>query len=296
MTVSYTARPTDAGVFRLGEGPVWDPDRQRLLWVDIDGHSVHQGVLDVAADTIIATGTWRFGAEVGAVAVEASGDLLVAERETLTRVWLDGTRTELARVLPAGTTSRLNDGAVDPAGRFLVGSLDPRQQSGTEVLVRLDRDGLTTIDADLMLSNGLAWSPAGDRLYSIDTVPGTVWTRAYDPATAAFGERREAFRINDGYPDGMCADADGNLWIAIWGRGRVECYTPGGQLLAAVAVAAPHTSSVAFAGPGLEVLVITTATAELSHDDLAKHPDSGRVFTARVDAVGLPTTYWNPAL
>ncbi|MEV4703250.1 SMP-30/gluconolactonase/LRE family protein [Actinoplanes sp. NPDC049316] len=291
MTGTHTARPAGAGVYQLGEGPLWDPRRQRLLWVDIDGHAVHQGELDAVTGTIAAIGTWRFDAQACAVAVAASGDLLVAERETLTRVAPDGTRTELARVLPHGAPGRLNDGAVDPAGRFLVGSLDPRQRSGTEVLVRLDPGGLTVLDDDLTLSNGLAWSPAGDTLYSIDSVPGTVWARDYQPSTGVVGGRREAFRITDGLPDGMCADADGNLWIAVWGRGRVECRTPQGDVLATVHVDAPNHTSVAFAGPDLDVLVVTTAAA-----GPAGHPHSGRLFTARVGAEGLPTAYWNPDL
>ncbi|HWS31916.1 MAG TPA: SMP-30/gluconolactonase/LRE family protein, partial [Actinoplanes sp.] len=227
MTRSYSAHPAGPDTYALGEGPVWDPARERLLWVDIDGHAVYRG--RVRDDRITVTGSWRFDSTVGAVAVAESGELLVAERETLTRVGLDGTRTELARVLAPGSTSRLNDGAVDPAGRFLVGSLDPAEQSGTEVLVRLDGAGLTTLDDDLILSNGLAWSPAGDRFYSIDTIPGVVRVRDYDPVTGTVGERRTAFAITDGHPDGMCADADGNLWIAVWGRGRVECRTPAGR-------------------------------------------------------------------
>jgi sugar lactone lactonase YvrE len=293
MTSSIVARPVDAGVCELGEGPVWDAGRERLLWVDIDSGVVHQGVVD--GGSITATGAWRFAAEVGAVAVGAAGELLVAEREVLTRVAVDGTRTELARVLAAGSTSRLNDGAVDPAGRFLVGSLDPAQRSGTEVLVRLENGGLTTLDDDLILSNGLAWSPAGDRLFSIDTVPGVVWVRDYDPVSGATGERREAFRVGDGAPDGMCADADGNLWIAVWGGGRVECRTPQGLVLATVTVDAPHVSSVAFAGPDLDLLVITTARADLAPAALAAHPDSGRLFTVHVGMTGLPTPYWDPA-
>ncbi|BCJ47326.1 hypothetical protein GCM10010168_70850 [Actinoplanes ianthinogenes] len=286
MTSAFTARPVEAGTCTLGEGPVWDGERRRLLWVDIDAGVVHQGAVDGAE--IVPAGVWRFGAEVGAVAVAAGGDLLVAEREVLTRVGVDGTRAELARVLAPGSTSRLNDGAVDPAGRFLVGSLDPAERSGTEVLVRFEDGGLTTIDDDLTLSNGLAWSPAGDRFYSIDSVPGVVRVRDYDAVTGATGERREAFRIGDGLPDGMCADANGNLWIAIWGGGRVECRTPEGVVLATVTVGAPHVSSVAFAGPDLDLLVITTARTE--HD-----PGSGRLFTARVGVPGLPTAYWDPA-
>jgi sugar lactone lactonase YvrE len=284
MITRFAARAaTDTGYF-LGEGPVWDAARQRLLWVDIMAGDVHEGRL---GDRIEVTRTWSFEKSVGAVAVAADGDLLVAERETLTRVHGDGSRTHLARVLPEGAPNRLNDGAVDPSGRFLVGSLG----GDREVLVRFEGGGCTTIDDDLTLSNGLAWSPAGDRFYSVDTLTHTVHVRDY-PA----GARSALFTVDDGYPDGLCADAAGNLWLAVWGGGRVECRSATGELLAVVEVDAPHTSSVAFAGPSLDVLVITTATQHLSPADLAKHPLSGQLFTARVGVPGLPTPYWNPAL
>ncbi|WP_433432357.1 SMP-30/gluconolactonase/LRE family protein [Nonomuraea sp. CA-141351] len=292
--MTFTAVPASAEVYALGEGPVWDTARQRLLWVDIVTGTVYEGLLDAATGSVAATGRHVFDGTVGAVAVAADGDLIVAEQATLTRLGTDGSRTELARVLPQGMRSRLNDGAVDPAGRFLIGSLAKDDRGGQEMLARLDETGVTYLDTDLVLSNGLAWSPAGDRLYSVDTLPGTVWVRDYDPDSGKAGPRREAFTITDGKPDGMCADTDGNLWIANWGRGRVECRTPAGGLLATVETGAPHTSSAAFAGPDLDILVITTATQGLTDQDLAAHPDSGRLFTARVGVRGLPTPYWTP--
>lgn len=294
MIARFTASPATEARYFLGEGPVWDAARGRLLWVDIVDGNVHEGLL---GDGVIDTGrTWSFERTVGAVAAAADGTLLVAERETLTRVGPDDIRTPVARVLPDGSPSRLNDGAVDPAGRFLVGSLAHDDRRGEEVLVRLSGNRCTTLDADLTLSNGLAWSPAGDRLYSVDTIPGVVWARDYDATTGAVGAREALLNITDGDPDGLCTDADGNLWLAIWGRGRIQCHSPSGELLAVVDVDAPHTSSVAFAGPDLDVLVITTAIQDLAPEDLAKHPNSGRLFTARVDAVGLPSPYWNPSL
>jgi sugar lactone lactonase YvrE len=290
---ALVAQAAGTAVHRLGEGPVWDPDRQRLLWVDIPAGVVHHGGLR-ADSSVITNGSWSFGGTVGVVAVAANGELLVAVKETVMRVTPGGARTTVATVLAPGD-HRLNDGAVDPAGRFLVGSLALDGSSGHQVLVRLDPGGPTVLDNDLSLSNGLAWSPNGDRMYSIDSTSRAVWVRDYDAPTGATGPRRRAFPIEDGLPDGMCADADGNLWIAIWGRGRVECRNPAGQLLATVAVDAPHTSSVTFAGPDLDILVITTAREELSPAQRVAYPRAGQLFTVRPGIRGLPVPYWDPS-
>lgn len=279
------ARPATTTAYRLGEGPVWDAGRQQLFWVDIMSGLVQIGRLE-QDDTITVTGGLKFDDLATAVAVAQSGELLVAHRDGLTVVQPDGKQEALDWPSLSGL-SRLNDGAVDPQGRFLVGSMAMDDRRGSELLVRLDRDGRTVLDDDLTLSNGLAWSPDGGRMYSIDSVPGVIYGRDYPD-----GVRRELFRISGGLPDGMCADAAGNLWIAIWGRGVVECHSPSGELLATVEVDAPHTTSAAFAGPDLDVLVITTATEELSPEELARHPDSGRLFTARVGVTGLRTPYW----
>jgi sugar lactone lactonase YvrE len=270
--------------FMLGEGPVWDAPRDRLLWVDIDAGTVHEGRLD--GDRVIVTGTRKWDRTVGAVVCSAAGELLVAGAETLLT-------TPETRIVAAGSGRRLNDGACDPAGAFLVGTLALDEPQGTETLVRLERDGsLTVLDDDLNLSNGLCWSPDGSLLYSIDSIPGIVWVRSYDAATGATGPRREWLRITDGLPDGLCADANGHLWIAIWGAGEVRRYTPDARPAGVVTVAAPHTTSVAFVGAGLDRLLITTATAHLDAGRLAAHPMSGRLFLADVGVAGLPVTPW----
>ncbi|MCU7726892.1 SMP-30/gluconolactonase/LRE family protein [Actinoplanes sp. KI2] len=281
--ITYRATPLSADAYVLGEGPVWDESRRRLLWVDIIPGKVFAGRLDPFA----IEQTWSFDGMVGAVAVAAEGALLVAEQETLTRVDPDGTRTPLARVLPAGGGSRLNDGAVDPDGRFLIGSMSLIDVTGAtdERLARFEGGKLSTLDHDLTLSNGLAW--VGDRCYSIDSVPGVVYGRDYPD-----GPREELFRVTGGLPDGMCADREGNLWIAVHGGGRVERRTPAGGLLAVVELDSPQPTSVAFAGPDLDVLVITSAAEGLD----PVPPNAGRIYACRVDTAGLPTPYWNPAL
>jgi sugar lactone lactonase YvrE len=282
MTVTFTATPISPEAYALAEGPVWDPVRERLLWVDVIGGKIFAARLD----PFEVIETWSFDSTVGAVAVSAEGELIVAERETLTRVDPSGTRTSLGRVLAEDSGSRLNDGAVDPFGRFLVGSLSLTDETGShnELLVRYENGRTTVLDGDLTRSDGLAWSPDGRVLYSIDAVPGVVHVRDYP-----IGKRRDLFRVEDGMPGGLCVDRDGNLWIAIRGRGRVESRTPAGELLAVVETGAANTTGVAFAD---DLLVITSATHGLE----TVEENDGRVLTARVGTAGPPTPYWNPAL
>lgn len=296
--IVHTAQPASAGRHRLAEGPHWDTDRSRLLWVDITAAEVREGTLEDG--WVTPTRTLRLsglGPTVGAVVPAEDGRLLVVGHRGVVVIAPDGTRSDTLPVIPDDARSRLNDGACDPAGRLVVGSLPYGATAGTdggERLVRLEDDGtLTVLDDDLSLANGLAWSPDGDLLYSVDTTPGTVWVRDYDASSGRTGPRRELLHVADGLPDGLCVDADGNLWLAVWGTGQVRCFAPDGEQTAVVQVPAPHTSSVAFVGPDLDLLLVTTASAELSEARLARYPDSGRLFTVDVGVRGLPATPWN---
>jgi sugar lactone lactonase YvrE len=205
----------------------------------------------------------------------------------------DGTRTTVGQVLPTGVSQRLNDGSTDPAGRFLVGSLSLAGWSESETLVRLERDGsLTTLDTDLTLSNGLAWSIDGTRMYSVDTLRQAVYVREYDAATGSFGPRSTHITVESGHPDGIAMDAEDHLWMAVWGAGEVRRFDPSGALVECLTTDAPNTSAVAFAGEDLQTLVVTTASVDLpeGHDG---GDNSGYVLTARVAVAGAPVPAWS---
>jgi sugar lactone lactonase YvrE len=264
----WTAERASDDEFRLAEGPVWDGPRERLLWVEIEAGAVHTGRL--AGRRVERTGTQVLDRTVGAVAVTRTGGLLVAGTETLLEVAADGRVTPGPRILPAGSGRRLNDGKCDPSGDFVVGSMQLSEKPGTdEVLVRVGADrSVKVLDTGLGLSNGMAWTTD---FYSTDTVPGAVYVR-HD-----YQSPREVFLRDDWDPDGMCADAEGNIWIAVYGAGEVRRFSPRGELTGVVEVADPEVTCPEFAGPGLDTLVITT-----------RH----HLFTADVGAAGVPSVAW----
>ena len=287
--VEYTARPASDEHYELAEGPYWDAPRERLLWVDILRGIVFEGSL--ARDRVQVSKEHRFDGMVGAVVVAGDGSLLVASQERLVVIEADGTRTPGPRIIAEGIAARNNDGATDPSGRFIVGTLSLGREANRECLYRVEMDcSLFAIDTDLSLSNGLAWSSDGRTFYNVDTLARIVWKREYsDP----LGIRERFISIGGGYPDGICIDAEGNLWVAVWGSAEVRKFSPHGEQTAVVHTPAPHTSSMAFVGRHLDRLLITSGRQGLDAQQLDAFPDSGLLFLADVDAVGVPTTPWS---
>jgi len=280
----WRAEPAGDEAYELGEGPLWDPARERLLWVDVTAGTVHEGRL--AGRRVLRTRSTKVDAFAGAVVCARTGALLVAGMDALLEVGADGEVTPGPAILPAAGGRRLNDGGCDPVGAFVVGSLELGGRAGGEVLVRVGRDRrITVLDDDLTLSNGLAWT-AGGLLYSIDSGPRVIWVRDYDAATGTSGPRRELVRFADTTPDGMCLGADGSLWVACWGAGEVRRLAPTGELTGVVSVPTAHVSSVAFVGPGLDRLLITTARQGETD------PGAGRLYLADVGTTGLPVPCW----
>lgn len=281
MITTATAR-----AYGLAEGPYWDARRGRVLWVDIVGCRVLEGILQPDG-TIEEAGCYEFDCMVSAVATTDDGTLLIAAQEELIRIEPSGQRRAGPRVVPAGSRRRMNDGAVDPSGRFVVGTLNLDGGSTSETLVRVEHDSsIAVLDDDLTLSNGIAWSTDGTCMYTVDTHRRVVYCRTRD------NDRRVHLRIDGGYPDGIAVDAADHLWVAIWGAGEIRRYDPAGTLAERVDIPAPHTSSLAFAGDDLQTLVITTAFDELTDEERTDFPLSGRLFTMRTDVAGLKPTPW----
>ncbi|MBF9222835.1 SMP-30/gluconolactonase/LRE family protein [Hymenobacter ruricola] len=276
---------------KLGEGALWNPETARLYWVDIEGRALH--VFDPA------TGEDRrypTGKRIGTVVPMHNGHALVALQSGLHEIDLDtGQLTRLADPI-TDEHLRFNDGKCDPAGRFWVGTFDLQGRAHAGTLYRFDPDGSTHVMLrHVTNSNGLAWSLDQRTMYYIDTATQAVQAFDYDHATGAIANPRVIVRIPEtvGGPDGMTLDAEGNLWVAIWGAGRVQCYDPEtGALLHVVQVPAPHTSSCAFGGPELKTLYITTARGGLSPEQQAQFPLSGNVFAVEPGVAGVPACFF----
>jgi sugar lactone lactonase YvrE len=271
----------------LGEGPVWDEREGVLWWVDIMGRSVHRTEPTSGRDEAIAVGQF-----VGSIALRESGGLVVAVSEGF--LSLDprtGTTELLAPVESSDPTTRMNDGKVDPAGRFWAGTMGVDHRTGAGTLYRLDTDRhVTPMVPGVTISNGLDWSLDGRTMYYIDTRTRRVDQFDFDVASGAIANRRPFIEIPEGAgsPDGMTLDEEGYLWVALWDGWGVQRYTLDGRPDLRVDVPAAETSSCTFGGPDLDQLFITTAQEGFPPGGKPDQPHAGSLFACRPGPRGRP--------
>jgi sugar lactone lactonase YvrE len=270
-----TAPPAPEVVVRAaaetGEGPVWDGRTGELVWVDIPAGLLHRSDLSSGTDIVTPAGM-----KLGAVAVASSGGFAAAAEHGFGLINAGGDLELLDRALPEPGT-RMNDAACDSRGRMWAGSLGADIAPGTGMLhcwepgqpSRVVLRGLT-------LPNGIAWSLSGRQMYLADSTAGVVYEFGFDQDEGRLGERRVLIEVppDQGMPDGLCADADGCLWLAVWGGWQVRRYDPQGRLLATVDFPVAQPSACAF-GPDTTVYV-TSAWEGLPADQ--RQPLAGSVF------------------
>jgi sugar lactone lactonase YvrE len=259
----------------LGEGPTWDDAARKLVWVDILGREVHAYDPATGADTVRRTEQ-----HVGAAKPRAGGGLVVNLRDGVGLYDPDGSFRWLARFAVDGC--RGNDAAVGPDGALWTGTMRYDEAPGGGCLRRVAPDGgVVTVLDDVTVSNGIAWSPDGRLMYYVDTPTGRIDVFDFDRRP----EGRRTFADVPGSPDGLTVDADGCVWVALWGGGRVLRYSPAGTLDRAVEVPTPQTTACAFGGPGLRDLYVTTAVTGAPPGD----PQAGMLFVVPDAAQGLPS-------
>jgi sugar lactone lactonase YvrE len=281
----------------LGEGPYWVPSEECLLWVDIPAGLLHRTQIP-SGETV----TVELDAVSAVFPVRGGGLVYAGGHRVVLREPVPGTHGEYTeRVLataPADSALRFNDGSVDPAGRVWIGSMHIPETESAGTLYRLDHvtgagpGGLTPVEPGATVSNGIGWSPDGTLMYYSDSPTRQVDVFDYDQATGTTSGRRvfADLRGFDGVPDGLTVDLDGYVWVAMWDGGVLRRFAPSGQPDAVIPVPVARPTSMAFGGPQLADLFVTTARVNLSPADLAGQPLAGRLLHLVPGPAGLPAT------
>jgi sugar lactone lactonase YvrE len=249
-TIEVAAR---AGA-QLGEGPTWDNESGWLLWVDILGSAVHVYEPEKNTDRVM----FSTDSHVGAVKRRAGGGLVVNLRDGIGLYGPGEPFRMLADLAEEGV--RGNEAMVAPDGSLWAGTMRYDKATGGGKLYRIDPHGsVTTLIENVTISNGTGWSPDDRLVYYVDTPTHRI--DLFDADGPGIRNRRVFVEIA-GDPDGLTVDADGCVWVALYGGGCVRRYTPDGRLDRTIEVPTPNTTSCCFGGLELRDLYITTAKSD----------------------------------
>jgi sugar lactone lactonase YvrE len=268
---------------RLGEGPLWDHRAGVLAWVDILAGLVHFTDPGSGVTTTVPVGT-----DVGAIALTGESGYLLAVHNGFAT--LEDNLVDVVNDVIDVDGQRMNDGALDPAGRFVAGSITGDRTPTGALYVRDLDGGVRTLFEGVTVSNGLAWSAGGDRLFYVDSPHQSIDLMDYDVETGTVSGRRRWVSVPDdaGIPDGLTIDSEGCLWLALWGGGKVVRFSPDAELIGEVHLPVSRVTSCAFGGPSLDRLFITTAAVGSSEDDPPR-PHDGALFVIEPGVVGVPS-------
>lgn len=270
---------------RLGECPRWHCGEQKLYWVDIDAGRLYR------LDPVSGEHEFRqFDEQIGCFVFRDGGGFVVAMRSGFH--FMDGWDAPLRPIADPEAdkpATRFNDGRCDAAGRFLAGTVYPPKDHGGAALYSLDNDlSVTCLQDDVLTANGVAFSPDNRFLYFSDTPRHVIYRYPYDLETGRVGEREIFHRFPDGQgrPDGASVDREGCYWSALYEGGRIVRLSPAGEILEEIPVPARCPTMVAFGGPDLRRLYVTSV-GERPEEELAQYPESGNLFELEVEVPGL---------
>lgn len=273
----------------LGECPVWQPEEAMLYWIDIAGRAVHRLHPESGAHV-----SWSLPSEPGCIACCRDGGLIVAMRSGLalldtgtgTLDWMMDAPYDAARL-------RFNDGRCDAKGRLWVGTLYDSREQALGSLFRLEHGAIREIGNPVTVSNGIAFSTDNRTLYHTDTTAHRIMAYDFDLeyGRIANGRLFKQFPTDKsvnygGRPDGAAVDTENAYWCAMYEGARLLRLSSNGEVLQEVLLPVQCPTMIAFGGPDLRTLYITSARHNRSDAELKRYPFSGCILSLRVDIPG----------
>lgn len=285
------ARALDPRRCALGEGPLWHPDRGELLWFDIlEGRLLAAGGAEPRE--------WALGEMASAAALTDDPDRILIATETALILYdlAREAREEVAPLEADRPETRSNDGRADPWGGFWIGTMGKEAEPGLGAIRRWHRGELRVLHPGVDIPNAICFDHGRASAFFADTPKRVVMRQPVHPDTGwPEGEAEPHIDLTaEGLnPDGAVTDAEGALWIAQWGAGRVARHAPDGRFLGAVEIPGLHSSCPAFGGPDLTTLHCTTARQGLT-EERDRDEAQGRTYAVPGAGRGRPEPRLDP--
>ncbi|MBO4332639.1 MAG: SMP-30/gluconolactonase/LRE family protein [Paludibacteraceae bacterium] len=283
---------------QVGEGPIWDYKNNRLLWIDTQGsvYIYETGFMDEKEVPYTVEREIKVGKMVGTVVPYTKDTVIVGLQDGIYKLDLKTERLTFMAAPEGGIEgNKYNDGKCDASGRLWIGTMDNNcAPKKANFFVYDGKDSRKVLDS-VTISNGVAWSPDGTKMYYQDTPTRCVSQFDFDEEKGEISNRKEVIQLPEelGTPDGNTIDEEGMLWVANWGAACVTRWNPNtGELLQKIDVPALNVSAVAFGGEHLDELYITTAALWMPEGEEKNYPNAGKLFVVKPGVRGIKCNYF----
>lgn len=277
----------------LGECVTYRPEDGRVYWTDVYDCALYSCLPDGSSVRV-----QRLPEKLGSFAFDPDGNLLLALESGLFR-WNVAKAPERLTTFEAELeATRLNDGRCDRDGRFVVGGCHQGYYNPQSSVVSYDGERTRTLIERVALTNAIAFSRDGRRMYFSDSETRIIYRYEYHRETGTLGERQVFARIADdeGFADGSCVDAEDCLWNARYYAGFVQRYRPDGSLDLRVSLPTDCVTCACLGGENFDTLFVTTGRKDLSEKEREEQPTAGGLFAVQVPATGLPESRFGSSL
>lgn len=278
-------------ITQVGEGPIWDYQYHRLLWIDT------QGSLFIYTPQDGKNREIKLDRMIGTVIPYQEDVVLVGLQDGIYEMTLStGALKFIADPEGREAGNRYNDGKCDAFGRLWIGTMDKDCTPYKAAFFCVEPNGESRKILDsVTISNGVIWSPDGKKMYYHDSPTAQITAFDFNGEDGVILNRKEIITLPDGFgtPDGNAIDEEGMLWVANWGAGCVTRWNPfTGELLQKIEVPALNVSALAFGGEELDQLYITTASLYMPEGIAEQYPEAGKLFVVKPGVKGVKCNYW----
>jgi sugar lactone lactonase YvrE len=245
----------------IGEAPVWDALNKKLYWIDNQTPILHCYDTTSAAYSMM-----RLPAPLRCLDLKPNNKLIAVMANQLIEIDPLSQNINVILAKIADTETLFNDGKLDAAGRFWVGSMDPKMTKEIGNLYCIDKNLHVHIkEKNIVISNGLGWSPDNKIFYHTDTIKRTIYKYAFCLEDGTISNKNIFAQVPEdlGYPDGLCVDNEGCIWSAHWHGSRITRYTPDGTVDSIIEIPTRNVTSCCI---GENNLFVTTASFDFQGD------------------------------
>ncbi len=269
----------------LGEAPLYNESENAFYWSDIKDFKIYK--YDLTSQKVES---FQFDKTISSFAFNETNQIIATTNDGFEYLDL---KTKVVqslldpeKYLPQ---NRFNDGKCDSYGRYFAGTMDNNEEEITGSLYCFYGNTVEKKESDLFVSNGLGWNKNSSKFYLTDSPKRVIYVYDYDLKTAKMSNKKVFAKIDekDGYPDGLCIDEQDYIWSAHWHGWKITRYAPDGSIDRIIDMPIPKVTSCAFGGKDFKTLFITTASIDLSKEELEKAPLSGYTFMLDADIKGM---------